>query len=148
MVKVTSVSPVQKFELLVAGWTGVTVHPHRFGAREFRLRGVELGHLHPTGELDLPMSRALRNELIAQGMAEPHRWVPDSGWMTFRLGGDADLKRAVWLLRLAYLRQALKWAPDPAELFERERVRLGLTTELVALLEPPGLVAASAASGG
>jgi len=145
MFKVTAVSAVQKFELLVAGWTGVSVHPHRFGAREFRFRGVELGHLHRTGELDLPMSRGLRDELIARGMAAPHRWVPDSGLMTFRLAGDADLKHAVWLLRLAYLRQALKTAPDPADLFERERVRLGLTPTLCMLLEPPGLVAVAPA---
>src|SRR5689334_3751651 len=115
-----TVSLAEKVKLLVAAWTGVSVHPHRFDAHEFRYRGVELGHLHATGELDLPLSRELRDALVADGLAEPHRWVPDSGWLTFRVRADADLKQAVWLLRLSWLRQALKTDADPRALFERE----------------------------
>jgi hypothetical protein len=35
-----------RIEREVASWPDVTVEPHRFGGREFRLGRRELGHLH------------------------------------------------------------------------------------------------------
>ena len=32
----------------VAAWPGVSVHPHRFGGREFRFGTAEIGHTHET----------------------------------------------------------------------------------------------------
>jgi len=55
--------------------------------------------------------------LLADGLAEEHHWVPNSGWITFHVRNEEDLKHALWLMRLSYLRYALKKAADLRELF-------------------------------
>ena len=40
--------------------------------------------------------------------SEEHRWVPNSGWITFQMRSEKDLSHALWLMRLSYLRYALK----------------------------------------
>lgn len=86
----------------VQGWPGVTLAPHRFGGTEFRLERGEIGHVHPDGLLDVPFPKPVRDELVASGRAEPHRVLPTSGWVSFRLRGDDDVPRAIELLRLAF----------------------------------------------
>ena len=113
----------------------VSVHPHRFGGREFRFGNAEVGHLHHSGEVEIPFPRSFRDELLAQGLAEEHRWVPDSGWITFRVHSEDGVKRALWLLRLSYLRFVLKAAPDPRKLFQQESEQLHLSPQFKALLE-------------
>ena len=67
---------MKKLEEQVAAWPHVSVHPHRFGGREFRLGNAELGHVHLGGTVDIPFTRAVRDALLADGLAEEHRWVP------------------------------------------------------------------------
>lgn len=67
---------------------------------------------------------------------EEHRWVPNSGWTTFQVRNDDDLKSALWLMRLSYLRYALKTAADPRGLLEQESQELDLNPEFRLLLEP------------
>ncbi len=86
----------------VGGWPDVEVSPHRFGGVEFRLGRRELGHLHGDRIADLPFPRRVRDELIAAGRAAPHHVLPDSGWVTFRLGEPQDVDRAIELFRLSY----------------------------------------------
>jgi hypothetical protein len=102
-----------KLEEQVGAWPHVSVHPHRFGGREFRIGNAELGHLHIGGTVDIPFPRAVRDALLADGLAEEHRWVPNSGWTTFHVRSEGDLQHALWLMRLSYLRYALKTASDP-----------------------------------
>jgi hypothetical protein len=85
-------------------WPGVHSESHRFGGTEFRLGRRELGHLHGDGWADLPFSKAIRRELVAQGHAEPHHILPDSGWVTKRIRSEADLTAAIELFRLNYER--------------------------------------------
>ena len=118
----------------VAGWPLVSVHPHRFLAREFRLGKAEIGHIHSWGDIDIPFPRELRDALIEDQMAERHRFVPDSGWTTFRMRADGDLDRASLLMRMSYLRYALKVAPDPRDLFDRECARLHLSLRYASVL--------------
>jgi hypothetical protein len=33
----------------------------------------------------------VRDALLAEGLAEEHRWVSNSGWITFQMRGEADL---------------------------------------------------------
>jgi len=40
---------------------------------------------------------------LAEGLAEEHRWVPNSGWATFHIRKAEDVKHALWLMRLSYL---------------------------------------------
>jgi hypothetical protein len=101
---------LKKLEDEVLTWPHVSVHSHRFRGREFLFDEAEVGHVHTGGIVDIPFPRAVRDALLASGLAEEHHWVPNSGWITFNLRKEDDLKHALWLMRLSYLRYALKRA--------------------------------------
>jgi len=127
---------LKELEEEISAWPDISVHPHRFGGTEFRFGSAEVGHVHTGGIVDIPFPRSLRDALLAEGLAEEHRWVPNSGWITFRIRGEQDLKHAVWLMRLSYLRYALKIASDPRQLFEQQNEELQLSPQFRSLLEP------------
>jgi hypothetical protein len=85
--------------------------------------------------VDIPFPRAVRDALLADDLAAEHRWVPNSGWTTFHVRGEGDLQHALWLMRLSYLRYALKTASDPHGMLEHESEALGLSTHLRSLLQ-------------
>lgn len=126
---------LRKLEQEVAAWPNISVHPHRFGGKEFLFESAEVGHIHEGGIVDIPFPRAVRNALLAEGLAEGHRWVPNSGWTTFRVRSEDDLSHVLWLMRLSYIRYALKTASDPRGLLEQESAELHLSPELKSLLE-------------
>ena len=126
----------ETLEQEVSGWSGVSVHPHRFGGKEFRFGSAEIGHTHPGVVVDIPFPRSVRDALLDAGLAEEHHWVPNSGWITFRIHGEQDLKHALWLMRLSYLRHSLKTASDPRKLLEQEADELRLNSQFKSLLEP------------
>jgi hypothetical protein len=126
---------LKKIEDEVSAWPDISVHPHRFGGREFRFRSAEVGHMHNGGDVDIPFPRSFRDELLVKGLAEEHRWVPNSGWVTFRVHSEDDVKHALWLMRLSYLRYVLKTATDPRKLFEQESEELHLSPQFKALLD-------------
>lgn len=70
------------------------MHPHRFAAREYRFGRAEVGHVHFWGDVDIPFPRPIHDFLLAHNLAEQHRWVPNSGWTTFRIRGDRDVEHA------------------------------------------------------
>jgi hypothetical protein len=129
-----AVESLKELEVQISTWPGISVHPHRFGGREFCLGSAEVGHMHNDGAVDIPFPRALRDALLAEGHAQEHRWVPDSGWVTFAVHTERDAEHALWLLRLSYLRYALKAVPDPGKRFEEESERLSLSSRLKVLL--------------
>ncbi len=79
--------------------------------------------------------RAVRDALLAEGLAEEHRWIPNSGWTTFQVRGERDLQHALWLMRLSHLRYALKTASDARGMLEHESEELGLSPHLRSLLQ-------------
>lgn len=58
------------------------------------------------------------------------------GWITFQMRGEEDLRHALWLMRLSYLRYALKTSTDPRKLFEQESEELRLSPRFKFLFEP------------
>lgn len=128
-------SHLQDLEREVAAWPNVTVHPHRFGGKEFRFGRAEIGHLHTDGTVDVPFPRAVRDALIEGGQAEEHRYVPNSGWTTFRVRSQAGARHAVELLRLSYLRYAVKTAADPVEFIKDESEALRIGPRFTRLIE-------------
>lgn len=48
---------LNKLEEILCTWPNVSVHPHRFGGKEFRFRSAELGHVHVGGIVDIPFPR-------------------------------------------------------------------------------------------
>lgn len=90
------------------------MHPHRFAAPEYRFGQAGVGHVHFWGDVDIPFPRPFHDFLLEHNLALQHRWVPDSGWTTFRVGRDEDVKHAIWLMRLSYLRYAPRSAANRA----------------------------------
>jgi hypothetical protein len=127
---------MKRLEEEVSAWPQVSVHQHRFGGREFRFRSAEVGHIHVGGVLDIPFPRPVRDALLAEGLAEEHHWVRNSGWISFHVRTEEDFKHAIWLLQLSYLRYTLKTATAPYELFDQQSNELHLTPQFRSLLEP------------
>lgn len=127
-------SLAKKLEAEVATWPHVSVAPHQFAAKEFRFQKAEIGHVHFWGDVDIPFPRAVHDVLLAEGRAQRHRWLPDSGWVTFHLRDDADVEQAIWLMRLSYLRYALKGVADAEYMLRDESERLQLSPELKKLM--------------
>jgi len=123
-------------EAEISQWPNISVRPHRFSAREFLFGKAEVGHIHLGGVVDIPFTRPIHDMLLTEGLAERHRFVPNSGWITFRVRAEQDLKHALWLMRLSYLRYLLKSDPNPRRLFEQESERLNLNSQFKSLLEP------------
>lgn len=129
-------SYLKKLEDEISTWSHISVYPHRFGGREFLFGKAEVGHVHMGGVVDIPFTRPVRDALLAEGLAKEHRWIPNSGWITFRVRTEPDLKHALWLMRLSYLRYLLKTATDQRKLFEQESEQLRLSLRFKSLLEP------------
>jgi Family of unknown function (DUF5519) len=127
---------LRKLEAEVSACSSISAHPHRFGGREFRFGDAEAGHAHTGGIFDIPVPRSIHDALLAEGLAEEHRWVPDSGWITFHGRNAEDLGHALWLVRLAYVRYTLKTSSDLHKLLERESEELHLSPRFKSLLEP------------
>jgi hypothetical protein len=91
-------------ESVVTSWDGVTAQDHRFGGREYRVAHHEIGHLHGSRLADLPFPRRVGRELIAEGKALPHHYLPQTGWVSYPIRGDADVEGAIALFRQNYER--------------------------------------------
>lgn len=109
---------MEQFKKAITGWQGVEAVPHRFGGIEFTLGGVEIGHIHSNGMVDIPFNRKIRDQLITEQKTLPHHILPDTGWITYYIRSDADVQTALWLFRLSYLFYATRGrnrdlVPDP-----------------------------------
>ncbi len=94
----------EKIELEVLGWSGVEERPHRFNGVECRVNGHEIGHLHGDRLADLPFPRRVREELVEAGKAQVHHVLPQTGWVSFRIGSEEDVEGALYLFRRNYER--------------------------------------------
>ena len=83
----------------VTSWEGVTAKPHRFGGVEYVIGKREIGHIHGDHLVDIPFPKKVRDEIVAAGRAGPHHILPETGWVSFYLREDADVERAIDLLR-------------------------------------------------
>jgi hypothetical protein len=107
---------LDEIERQILSWPEVSAHPHRFGGREFQFR--EIGHIHSQGIVDIPFPHPVRDALLEERLAEEHHWVPNSGWIIYKVRNEEDLNYALGLMRLSYLRDELKTAANPAALLE------------------------------
>ena len=93
-----------EIEREVTSWRGVEAKPHRFNGVEFRVNGHEIGHLHGSRLADLPFPVRLRRELVAARRALPHHVLPQTGWVSYPIGGEEDVEGVLELFRLNYER--------------------------------------------
>jgi hypothetical protein len=83
-------------------WEGMETHPHRFGGTEFSIGKREIGHIHGNSLVDIPFPKKVRDEIVAAGEAQLHHVLPETGWVSFYLREDGDVKKAITLLRRSY----------------------------------------------
>lgn len=86
----------------VSKWEGVQTGPHRFGGTEYQLGTREFGHIHGDHMVDIPFPKGVRNEVVTQGLAQPHHILPDTGWVSFYIREPSDVARAIELLHRSY----------------------------------------------
>lgn len=83
-------------------WEGIEAHPHRFGGVEFHIGKREIGHIHGDSLVDIPFPKKVRDEIVAAGEASPHHILPETGWVSFYLRENGDIKKAIDLLNRSY----------------------------------------------
>jgi hypothetical protein len=105
---------IEQLEMEILHTLQLETVPHRFGGIEFCKHGREIGHLHGNGLLDLRVGHASRDQLIADGEAEPHHLHPALGWVSFWIHSPADMDRAIHLLKIAARFRDLRGLPDSA----------------------------------
>jgi hypothetical protein len=52
--------------------------------------------------LDIRLSKEDQERMLRDGKAEPHRFAPQVGWVTFRIRSEGDVEAAKDLILLAY----------------------------------------------
>ena len=114
----------------VRRWSGVEMKPHPSPDRpgdqdgvEFRLAGRQIGHMHDNCAVHLSLTKALKASVVSEGLAEPLSSSPESGWVMFEPVFASDVNRAIWLLRLNYVR------------FRRQRLTLDASASSTILQE-------------
>lgn len=87
----------------VLGWPGVSKEPGRFNSIAFHYGRREIGHIHRNGVADFAFPRAIHDELIAKGNAEPHQ-AGVAGVVSYYIRTTDDVSGAMELFRMNYER--------------------------------------------
>jgi hypothetical protein len=122
----------------VRRWPGVQMRTHvnplaedTDDGIEFRLNGRQIGHIHHDCSVHLSLTRALKETVIEQGFALPLVQAGGPCWVAFIPEIPEDAKRAIWLLRLNYVRlRRQRLTPDAAASSESLREHEGALGEL------------------
>jgi Family of unknown function (DUF5519) len=83
-------------------WPSITTGLGRFGAITYSLAAREVGHVHGNSHTDLPLPKPLRNELVDSGKAQPHHFLPQSGWVTVPIDVEGGVEQALEIFKLNY----------------------------------------------
>jgi hypothetical protein len=122
----------------VRRWPGVQMRTHRNPLAEdpddgieFRLYGRQIGHVHHDCSVHVSLTRALKETVIEQGLALPLMQAGSPAWVAFVPEIPDDVQRAIWLLRLNYVRlRRQRLSPDAAASSELLREHEGALGEL------------------
>ena len=90
-------------------WPGVSSELGRLGATSFRYGKREIGHIHRDRIADLPVTTQMREDLLSQGRARPHR-AGVKGYISYPLENEEDVSAVLEILGRNYDR-----AKDAAE---------------------------------
>jgi hypothetical protein len=104
---------IDLIEKEVTAWHGVYVSMHKFGGIQFNYNGKEIGHIHSNGILDILFSTKTKKHLLVDGRVADHHVFTKSGWISFYIRSEADVEKAIDLLKLSLTsnRIALVTAP-------------------------------------
>jgi hypothetical protein len=92
----------QAITTAVKSWEAVTVQAHRFGGVEYVIGRREVGHVHGDQMVDIPFPKKVRDAIVAEGRAQPHHILPETGWVSFYVWEAADIQKAISLLAESY----------------------------------------------
>jgi hypothetical protein len=120
----------------VRRWPGVELRAHASPTTpgeadgiEFRLFGRQIGHVHGDCSVHLSLTKALKASVVEEELAQPLELAPSSGWATFTPMTADDAQRAIWLLRLNYVRlrrqRLTPSAASSSELLREHEAALG-----------------------
>ena len=87
----------------VLGWPGTSSEPGRFGSVAFRYGRREIGHVHRDMIADLPVRQEMRERLLSEGRARPHR-AGSRGYVSYPLETREDASAVLEILRSNYER--------------------------------------------
>lgn len=127
----------------VRRWPGVETRPLASPTEpgesdgvEFRLFGRQIGHVHTDCSLHLSLTKALKQMVVGERLAEPLAFAPTSAWAMFTPEMATDAARAIWLLRLNYVRlrrqRMTPLAAASSELLQKHEAALGDLSSSVA----------------
>ena len=131
----------------VRRWPGVEMRPHasqhepgESDGVEFRLFGRQVGHVHGNCAVHLSLTKALKAMVVSEQLAEALTEAPASGWAMFNPIQKDDAERAIWLLRLNYIRlRRQRLTPTDArssELLQQHEAALGaVSSDVTRVLE-------------
>jgi len=96
---------MEMLEAVMLRRANVNLKVHRFGGTEFvQQDGIQLGHLHGHGLLDVLVGSANAEALIATRQARSHHVFPNSSWVSFQIESESDVPFALGLFALAQAR--------------------------------------------
>lgn len=124
-------------------WPGVETRPHPSSHEpgetdgiEFRLYGRQIGHVHLDCSVHLSLTKALKERVLEERLAEHLPLASGSGWTMFNPMSARDSDQAIWLLRLNYVRlRRQRLTPEVAaanELLQRHQMALAMLSSRVA----------------
>ncbi len=94
-------SSTSTIEREVLNWPGVTSEPGRLGTTSFRYGKREIGHVHRDRIADLPVTREMREEILARGRARPHR-AGVKGYISYPIENPEDVSEVLEILGRNY----------------------------------------------
>jgi hypothetical protein len=120
----------------VRRWPGVELRAHpspttpgETDGVEFRLYGRQIGHVHGDCSVHLALTKALKASVVDEHLAQPLDLAPTSGWAILVPISVNDAPRAIWLLRLNYVRlrrqRLTPLAASTSELLQAHEAALG-----------------------
>ena len=59
-------------------------------------------HIHGHGHCDIRLSKADQEQVLGEGKANPHRWAPEAGYVTFLVDDAKDLEPSMELIRMSH----------------------------------------------
>lgn len=130
----------------VRRWPGVELRPHASHPSdpdladgvEFRLFGRQIGHVHNNCAVHLTLTKALKESIIKENLAEALAIAPTSGWTMFNPMRLDDAERVIWLLRLNYVRlrrqRLTPLAASSSDLVQHHEAALGTVSASITKL--------------
>ena len=90
---------------------GISSAIHNRGGIIFRYLKKEIGHMHWNGDLDILFKRNTKSKLMSFKRVEQHAWLPRSGWITFKVKSETDIKLTMDLLVFSLIDKIKKNEP-------------------------------------